>query len=498
MWSVLVWFVVGWIVSTGIFYALKNANPDKGVCLMESARTINDQIKNGFASNFSNVHGECLFSERYWDAKMKFTDAATRAGAELVDKNIDSEDPSLTQTYALFRGDPEKFFIHLSGVHGVEGYAGSSIQFAVLKYLETSQLYANKETAKKLPTLLFVHAVNPFGFHHNRRTNEDNIDLNRNFLTNEEFVFVRNRDPNYSGYVDLDDLLNPTKMPFENPYLNDVYWLFLSAKTLLRTSFLVIKRAMAAGNYHKRKGYGFGGFQRSASANNLIQYVQDLNIPSTAKYFYLLDVHTGLGPSGVDTLMFDHVDDVDWIESVYPTEIDKKGKIVGGIKSFSFGATSPLSSQPEGEEAKNKNTATNADAAAVSSGYDLTVGTVYALCETFAASHLDGKRRVCFSQEFGTVPPFYAGKVILPTSPCFLMNCLDRGQSRKTTLTGMEMKGKCLLLFLGTYSYPLVMIERRESTRIAIVLYSTLKRENGNEELYREVYWPSSRYEKSN
>eukprot|EP01040_Poterioochromonas_malhamensis_P000944 gene945-1001_t len=167
---------------------------------------------------------------------------------------------------------------------------------------------------------------------------------------------------------------------------------------------------MVAGNYHKQKGYGFGGFQRSASANNLIQYVQDLNIPSTAKYFYLLDVHTGLGPSGVDTLMFDHVDDVDWIESVYPTEIDKKGKIVGGIKSFSFGATSPLSSQPEGEEAKNKNTATNADAAAVSSGYDLTVGTTHALCETFAASHLHGKQRLCTAQEFGTVPTFFVGK----------------------------------------------------------------------------------------
>jgi hypothetical protein len=29
------------------------------------------------------------------------------------------------------------------------------------------------------PTIVFVHAVNPFGFANNRRVNEDNVDVNR-------------------------------------------------------------------------------------------------------------------------------------------------------------------------------------------------------------------------------------------------------------------------------------------------------------------------------
>lgn len=47
----------------------------------------------------------------------------------------------------------------------------------------------------------------------------------------------------------------------------------------------------------------------------------------------------------------------------------------------------------------------------------------------------------------------------------------------------MEMKSKYLLLVIVIYSYLLVAIERRNSTRLAIVLCSTLKQENGSEEL---------------
>jgi hypothetical protein len=36
-----------------------------------------------------------------------------------------------------------------------------------------------KYGANDEPTLVFVHAVNPFGFANNRRVNEENIDLNR-------------------------------------------------------------------------------------------------------------------------------------------------------------------------------------------------------------------------------------------------------------------------------------------------------------------------------
>ncbi len=44
-----------------------------------------------------------------------------------------------------------------------------------------------------------------------RRWNEDNIDLNRNRLSEEEFKGVLNRDPNFSGYETITNFLNPKK-----------------------------------------------------------------------------------------------------------------------------------------------------------------------------------------------------------------------------------------------------------------------------------------------
>ena len=62
-----------------------------------------------------------------------------------------------------------------SGTHGAEGLCGSGCQVGFLR----ERLHA------ALPegvALVLVHANNPFGFAHLRRVNEDNIDLNRNFI----------------------------------------------------------------------------------------------------------------------------------------------------------------------------------------------------------------------------------------------------------------------------------------------------------------------------
>jgi predicted deacylase len=57
----------------------------------------------------------------------------------------------------------------------VEGFCGSGIQIGLLQ----------EGLAERLPPavrVLVIHALNPYGFSHLRRVNEDNIDLNRNFV----------------------------------------------------------------------------------------------------------------------------------------------------------------------------------------------------------------------------------------------------------------------------------------------------------------------------
>ena len=88
------------------------------------------------------------------------------------------------------------------------------------------------------------------------------MDLNRNFLSEDEFAALRARDPNYVGYVNLNSLFNPVKTISTNIHVNEVYSLLRTAYALGRYGLLHIKRALVAGNYHKMDGVGFGGFDR--------------------------------------------------------------------------------------------------------------------------------------------------------------------------------------------------------------------------------------------
>ncbi|MBV9331668.1 MAG: DUF2817 domain-containing protein, partial [Alphaproteobacteria bacterium] len=63
----------------------------------------------------------------------------------------------------------------ISGTHGVEGYFGSGVQTGLIREGIASKV---PEGAK----LVMLHALNPFGFAFDRRVNEDNADINRNFV----------------------------------------------------------------------------------------------------------------------------------------------------------------------------------------------------------------------------------------------------------------------------------------------------------------------------
>ena len=302
---------------------------------------------------------------------------------------------------AEIAGSKENYIVSISGVHGPEGFAGSAIQTSLLEMIAGSpqmrQRYrldaeaaeGEEEPATILaPTLIFVHALNPYGFSKNRRFNEENIDVNRNFLTDEKFAEVRARDPNFAGYLDVDFMINPGSMPFgSNMLLNDLYGHLKSAYAVLRYGITTIKRALVAGNYFRQAGLGFGGFTRSKSVEALIDISRSKGLHN-AKKITLLDHHTGLGPSGTDTLLSLGSGNTELdalIEKIFPKEMDGD-VIVGGDKA----------STAEGS---------------AGSGYELTIGTVDHFCKTWMAPAADhGKDVLCVTQEFGTVPVLDVGK----------------------------------------------------------------------------------------
>src|ERR1700730_16462917 len=111
------------------------------------------------------------FSATYVEARGKFRDAATKAGARLVRYFNPNKGPGgeeLTTDVARLGPDgASRVLMTISATHGGEGFCGSGIQVASFE----------SGLARELPAdtaLLVVHAINPHGFAWIRRVTEEN------------------------------------------------------------------------------------------------------------------------------------------------------------------------------------------------------------------------------------------------------------------------------------------------------------------------------------
>src|SRR5262249_8117591 len=116
-----------------------------------------------------------LFSTDYATCRAKFRAALNSAGgAHLAAHENPKRGPAgervWTEIARIGPADAKKLLILVSGTHGVEGYPGSACHTGWLAAGHFAR-QAGPDTA-----VLFVHAINPFGFAWGRRTNEDNVD----------------------------------------------------------------------------------------------------------------------------------------------------------------------------------------------------------------------------------------------------------------------------------------------------------------------------------
>ena len=224
------------------------------------------------------------FSTDYFTARSKFITATNLHNGRLKSYQIDAEVPlaeELTIDVASF-GNPDasKALVISSGLHGVEGLFGSAVQLATIdRYLATQQLPADTK-------IVIIHMLNPFGCACYRRWNEDNIDLNRNFLGANEI---------YAGaplaYHSLDSFLNPPSSPsrFE-PFL------FKSLALISRYGMSALKSTLPVGQYDFPKGLFFGGSAPAQTQRILTAHLRSWL--GKAQQVIHLDLHSGLGKWG--------------------------------------------------------------------------------------------------------------------------------------------------------------------------------------------------------
>ncbi len=224
------------------------------------------------------------FSADYERARRAFLAAAGRRRAQLSSLPIRRRGPRdeelAIDTAYIGPQEAGSLIIVTSGTHGVEGFAGSAIQHRLL----TEQL----DGLAPPPTMgiLLVHAVNPFGFAHLRRVNENNVDLNRNFLRHPD-EHVPNPD-----YEALFEAINPDSLDEESERARQARLLEFAREHGTRR----LQEVLTCGQYTHRRGLQFGGVDEEES-NQLVRRILR-NETRGARRIAWIDIHTGLGPYG--------------------------------------------------------------------------------------------------------------------------------------------------------------------------------------------------------
>lgn len=223
------------------------------------------------------------FSQSYGQARQKFLEAAREAGAVLRHHEHPLKGPggeTLATDIARFgSGEASRILGIGSGTHGVEGYCGSGVQTALL----------TGGFAKHLPAdtaLVFIHGINPYGFAWDRRVNEDNVDLNRNFIDHAK------PHPENPGYEELASAINPPDLsPETMAKSRDAMRAYAQAH-----GHRAMQHALSAGQYTHPKGVQFGGRKPVWSNDTLRQIVREEM--GGAQRIAFVDIHSGLGERG--------------------------------------------------------------------------------------------------------------------------------------------------------------------------------------------------------
>jgi hypothetical protein len=229
------------------------------------------------------------FHYRYAPARAAFLAAAKARGARLEHhvhplRGIDGEE--LAADVAIFGPDnAERMLLLHSGTHGVEGHCGSGIQHALL----TAHGPIERALAKGLRVVL-LHAINPWGFSWSRRVTEDNVDLNRNF---RDFSMPPTGDADYEA---VHPLLLPAKWPWDDANRAAIA-AYLQANGPGRW-----QHAITHGQQVRPDGLFFAGVAPTWSNLTMRSLLE--RHASSARTLYWIDVHTGLGPSGVGEMIY--------------------------------------------------------------------------------------------------------------------------------------------------------------------------------------------------
>ena len=234
------------------------------------------------------------FAADYAEARGKFLDASAGAGLTPTAYRCPAPGPGgealFTDVVRAGAADAEAVLVATSSTHGVEGFCGSGAMTGLLRDGHLGDLPDGL-------AVVLVHAVNPHGFAHLRRVNEDNVDLNRNFVehgaahpANAEYGAIHHM-------VVPADWDGPARAAAEAAI----------ARYVAEHGAAAYQAVVSLGQYDHADGVFYGGRVPTWS-NRTFREIIATQL-SGARRIGFIDFHTGLGPRGYGELQFEGAPD---------------------------------------------------------------------------------------------------------------------------------------------------------------------------------------------
>ena len=207
----------------------------------------------------------------------------------------ESDDLYIDKVYLPSSGERTNLILLTTGVHGMEGYIGS-----VMLDVFFEEIYPTLDTENT--GILIVANVNPYGMKYMRRYNENNVDLNRNFIEDwENFDRASNTE-----YPKVDKFLQP-EGKMGNAFWHEVGFYLSLAKEAIFTGADTISDALLTGQYEYPEGVYYGGDGDEKSTAYLKGVFREC-LDSEYENIVHVDIHSGYGPR-YNMVIFNSVQD---------------------------------------------------------------------------------------------------------------------------------------------------------------------------------------------
>ena len=195
----------------------------------------------------------------------------------------ESDDLYIDNIYLPSKNENKNLIVLTTGVHGIEGYIGS-----VMLDVFFEEIYPNIDTDNT--GILVIANVNPYGMKYMRRYNENNVDLNRNFILDwNNFDLTSNKD-----YPEVKEFLQP-EGKIGNALWHEVGFYLNLAKEALTKGADKVSDALLTGQYEYAQGVYYGGTGDEISTTYLKGVFNDC-LEGEYENIVHIDIHSGYGP----------------------------------------------------------------------------------------------------------------------------------------------------------------------------------------------------------